>query len=340
MGIIDKLRYMVEQHISMNVCMMGPRGVGKTTILTAVFKETQSAITSTDLILHAKGDTRANLNRYYSELSLAFDVKDKFIDRPNAGLSASSGEHVFDFSFGLKGKDPKVDLHIKDFPGEYVQIKSHVVTNFIAESNAIMIAIDTPYMMEEGGKYCEEKNRIQFITSFFKNSLSINTLVNKLVLFIPLKCERYYHEGRMGEVLAVTERYYAELIQLLSKSGQVCCAITPILTLGGVEFDMFESNCGNSVLPQANYRFWETDPTYRPVFCTQPIYYLLSFVSAQYQNSKRNSNILKKFFQSIFNLFDNDPELYEEVLKLEKYRKSDFPGYKIVCGENMFYYNR
>lgn len=340
MGLLDNFRRQTGQRISMNVCMMGPRGVGKTTILTAVFKETQCAITSTNLLLHAQGTTRATLNDHFHELSFAFDVQNPIVDRPNAGLSASSGEHVFEFAMGLKGKEPKVDLYIKDFPGEYVQTKPQDVTAFISDSNAIMLAIDTPHMMEAGGRYCEEKNKIHTITSFFKNSLSENSLSDKLVLLVPLKCERYQHEGRMGEVLEATERYYAELLRLLIDNKRVCCAITPILTLGGVEFDRFEHSTGNIALPRAYYRFWGNPPVYRSAFCNQPIYYLLSFISEQYQRSKKNAKFFKKIFQAIFSLFDKDPELYEEILKLEKYRKSDFPGYKIVCGESMFYYNR
>lgn len=340
MGLLDNFRKQVGQRICMNVCMMGPRGVGKTTILTSVFKETQGAITSTDLLLHAQGATPAILNDRLHELSFAFDVKNPVIDRPNAGLSASLGEHVFEFALGLKGKEPKVDLYIKDFPGEYVQTKPQEVTDFISESNAIMLAIDTPHMMEAGGRYCEEKNKVSVITSFFKNSLGANSLSDKLVLLIPLKCERYQHEGRMNDVLETVERYYAELLQLLIDNNQVCCAITPIITLGGVEFDRFESSINNNVLPQAYYKFWGNPPAYKSAFCNQPIYYLLSFVSEQYHRSKKNAGFFEKIFQSIFNLFDNDPKLYEEILKLEKYRKSDFPGYKIVCGESMFYYNR
>lgn len=345
MGFLDKLRDQSGQHICMNVCMMGPRGVGKTTILTAIFNETQNAISSTRLMLHAKGDTHAQVSQRYEELLFIFDEKKAITDRPVAGLAATRGEHVFDFAFGLVGKKPRIDLHIKDFPGEYVQTKPKEVTGFIAESNAIMIAIDTPHMMEAGGRYCEARNRVQAITSFFKESLSADALADKLVLLVPLKCERYQHEGRMSEVLAATERYYAELLQLLGEQGNVCCAITPILTLGGVEFDHFEQAGGEVGLSgdlsvQANYRFWAQAPSYRPAYCTQPMYYLLSFVSAQYQKSKKEAPLMKRLMQSLFGLFDKDPELYGEVLKMERFRKNDFPGYKVVCGESMFYYNR
>lgn len=45
----------------MNMCMMGPKAVGKTTVMTAVFNETQTSIYGTSLNLTAKGDTGAEL---------------------------------------------------------------------------------------------------------------------------------------------------------------------------------------------------------------------------------------------------------------------------------------
>ena len=86
----------------MNVCMMGPKAVGKTTVLTAVFNETQNAICDTTLNLTAKGDTNADLIERLHMLNAIFakkkEIKDDYSNNiANAGMQASSSESGFYF---------------------------------------------------------------------------------------------------------------------------------------------------------------------------------------------------------------------------------------------------
>ena len=54
MGLLDSFKKKAIARIPMKVCMMGPRAVGKTTILTAIFNDTQENIgATTNLILKA-----------------------------------------------------------------------------------------------------------------------------------------------------------------------------------------------------------------------------------------------------------------------------------------------
>lgn len=345
MGLIDKLRKQSGSRITMNVCMMGPRAVGKTSVLTAIFSEAQQSIATTKLLLHAIGDTNADIIEKKQMLAHIFAKKIQIEDKPEAGIAANSAVHTFDFAFGLKGKEPKVDLHIKDFPGEYVQGRPQEVISFIEESNAVFIAIDSPHLMEENGKYCEVKNKVREITDFFSKSLDRMTS-EKLVLLVPLKCEKYFYLGQMDCLLARVEEVYADLLKSFMDNDRIVCAVTPILTLGGVEFDRFGRD-GDKVLVNADgcpadviYRFRSTDAKYVPAFCVQPLYYLLSFVAAQYRRSKERKSFFDRIISRMFDMFDNDPELFEEILKIERYRGIDIPGYKVECGKDKFHYNR
>lgn len=345
MKFLDNLRRQSGCRMTMNVCMMGPRAVGKTTVLTAIFSETQNSIATTELLLHAFGDTSADITEKRQMLAHVFAKKIQIEDRPEAGIAASSAVHTFDFSFGLKGKEPKVDLHIKDFPGEYVRDKAEDVVSFIDESSAVFIAIDSPHLMEEGGKYCEAKNRVSDISEFFRKSLA-GLSTEKLVLLIPLKCEKYFYADRMDELLQRLEDSYSDLLALFRANDKVVCAVTPILTLGGVEFDRFRKSgsavdlnsdgCPSDVI----YKFRDGNAAYSPTFCVQPLYYLLSFTAAQYKRNKKRKSFIDRMIAKLFDLFDNDPELFEEILKIERFRGIDLPGYKIECGKDKFHYNR
>lgn len=338
--VIEKFRQRATPRIPMKVCMMGPRSVGKTTILTAVFCDTQENLgVHTELLLQAEGDTSAQLTDKQHYLEAIFVNRTLITDRPVAGLAASSTVNTFDFVFGLKGKEPRIELEIKDFPGEFVLDKPEEVKQFINESSAILVAIDTPHLMEEEGDFCEAKNKPSVITRFFKEQKNIG---EKLILFVPLKCERYYYENRMDEVLSRVEMVYADLIADFKKNEKVACAVTPILTLGDVELDQFKKTEGivgvdvNECPTKVLYRFKGDNPKYNPAYCVQPLYYTLSFLASQYGRAKRNRKIIDKIFASLYSLFDSDERLFDEILKMEKYRKTDLPGYKVECGSNLF----
>ena len=346
MALLDKFK---PERPVMKAAMMGPRAVGKTTILTAVFNETKTSITTTMLKLSERGDTGKLLQDRLYYLKSVFKKQEEIVDNgtPPAGLEATGAEGEFLFSFGIQGKEPSVDLEIKDFPGEYVIDNPERVKTFIEESTAIFIAIDTPHLMEKGGQYNEVKNKTSLITRFFKEVLE-NIQSEKLVLLIPLKCEKYFLEKRMEEVLQRVEEKYGELIQEFRRSMKVCCAVTPILTLGNVEFDDFQYDAnGNVVLGDDNcpdsvrYKYVGEKPVYAPRFCSQPLYSMLSFIAAQYTRQKKRKSFLEGFLDRIWNLFNSDSTLFEEILKMEKNRISDAEslGYKVLCGGELFHYD-
>ncbi len=238
--MFDKIKKLVKgagdatgQHATMKACMMGPRAVGKTTILTAIFHNTSQSIAQTPLKFVPDSDTLSRINLCNNQLIEIFEKKISVEDRPAAGISASDKVHVFHYEFGLKGKHTAIDLDIKDFPGEYVSGDLHTeeVDSFIAESNTVILAIDTPHLMEFNGKYNEEKNKCELITNYFRKNTNADD--EKLILLVPLKCEKYYYEKRMDEVNAAVKKAYSSLLDVIDRCETVACAITPILTIGG-----------------------------------------------------------------------------------------------------------
>ncbi len=329
----------------MKVCMMGPKAVGKTTVLTAVFNETQTSICNTSLNLTAKGDTNAELIDRLHLLDSIFLKKASISDNTiqNAGISATSVESKFEFGFGHAGKDPVVDLVIKDFPGEMVVDQQDEVINFIKESQCIFIAVDTPHLMERNGEFNMVKNKPEKITHLFKNA--INAMKSeKLVIFIPLKCEKYFHEQRMEDVLSRLEEVYAELIKLLKETNKVCCCVCPIQTLGDVEFDDFTyQETGEVALAPdgcpSNVKYkYVNEGKYSPFFCSQPLYTLLLFVVAQYKRQRGQGGIIDQLRNLLWKVFNSDKSLVENILMMNTNRITEDPklGYKTLCGGFLF----
>jgi hypothetical protein len=305
--------------------------------LTAIFDDTKSSkgVGASKLVFSAKNhETRKLISQKRLELLRVFENRKEINDAPQAGIDATSFVSSFAFEFGLMGKSPCIDLNINDYPGEYLLSNPEIVNKFIAESTAILIAIDSPYLMEENGKYNEEKNQVKLVYDFIKTNLE-TVSNNKLVMLMPLKCEKYYYENRMDELNTKVRSIYRDSISLLQPKKNVAMVISPILTMGGVVFDYFENTHEGHI---AHYKFRDNLAKYTPMFCVQPVYYTLLFIAKLYElNKMSNSGFFGSILKSIASFFSSDREMFNEVLKLNQYRLEDINGYSILNGDNLFY---
>ena len=312
--------------------MLGPRAVGKTSVLTSIFSDTKENIAGTNIYFRPTASCSGVLTAKKLQLMNVIQKRENMTDKPNTGaIEASSTVTPFDFEMGLKGREKTVNISIKDFPGEYLSSRPAEVSNFIAESHIVIVAIDTPYLMEENGRYNEEKNEVTKINSFFRNHTE--ALKNKMVLLVPLKSERYFHDKRIDEVSSRVSEVYSDLIAFC-KDNNIACVITPIQTLGGVEFDKFVDNtdatfCNLTKL--SSYRFYTDTPQYQPMFCVQPLYYLLTYVANYYDWSKsQRKGVVERMTDSLTSFLKDDDTFLHEIKKLSLKAETHKMGYRIV----------
>lgn len=332
--IPDILRPKPSETPVLNICMMGPRSVGKTTVLTSIFFETQDSVCGSRLYMKALDANTEKLINYHMMLVDA-------VDKGNAAnLPASNTESNFKFGLGLKGQQPTIHLNVQDFPGEYLISKRNEVNDYMAKATVVLIAIDTPYMMEENGHYNVQKNKVDIVTKYLKDNPA--NIKDKLVLFVPLKCELYAHTGRIDEVTKKVKSTYSELITYFKKNN-IASFVTPIHTLGGMEFDrMIDNTSGiGDVEKIATYRSYTTKPKYAPLFCPQPLYYLLTYVANyyQWQQSQKSGDILSGIMDSIYSFFMRDEEFFNEVQKICTYIIYNKNGFSAVTGNSILHIN-
>lgn len=335
MGLLDFFKPKNTETPVLNICMMGPRSVGKTTILTSIFFETQDRICGSKLNMQALDSNTEKLTTYHTMLVNA-------VEKGNANeLPASNTESNFNFGLGLKGRRATLHLNVQDFPGEYLIAKESAVNQYVSQATIVLIAIDTPYLMEEDGIYNTQKNKVDIVTKYFKHNP--DTIKDKLVLFVPLKCELYAHENRIEEVTEKVKESYSELIEFF-KQNNIASAVTPIQTLGGIEFDKMEDNtkCIGDIEKIATYRSYVEKPKYAPLFCPQPLYYLLTYASNYYEwqkAQKKKTGIFNSIMESVYSYFLRDAEFYEEVQKICKYIVFNRFGYAVLTGNSILRLN-
>lgn len=326
----------------MKVTMLGARGVGKTSVLTSMYNNMNTAVNDTRL--HIVGDTGTNekLAKKTTELKNMFFSNNDICDAVQSGIAGDSKTSKFFFDFGLNVENINMAMEIQDYPGEYVKNQPDVVKKYISESQAVIIAIDTPHLMECDGRYNEGKNFPSLITSFFKETLE-DSEDEKLIMLVPLKCEKYYHEHRIEEVTQEVRKTYRDLIRYLKSKDRYACVIAPIQTLGQIVFDGFQETDGqvdeiiidgNPVPEKVNYRYLRPGAVYSPVHCEQPLYYLLSFIGKQYLRMKsrqENTGFLNKLLRK-FDMMPNVQELLTEI-QLFSYKMADASdGFVTVFG--------
>lgn len=346
MGILDSFKKYASKkgrtHMSLQMTMLGARGVGKTSVVTAIFDDsmTCNGFGRTRIAMTAVPQTGSTLSH---QRDLLMDVFDNRTDI--AAIPASSGESKFYFKVGLLESTPCIDLTITDYPGEWLNDQPQTVSQKIKDSQVIIIAIDTPYLMENNGIYNEAKNKVALTTKFISDNL--NTFKNKLVMLVPLKCEAYFgftpngrRNDRTAEMTSKVLYAYSDMISMLKDNGDTAVMIAPILTVGGVVFKEFITVDGIQV---AKYKFYDGETEdgskaiYKPRFCAQPIFHMLSFVAQQYVRYRKSVGFFGSFFQEISDFFSDNNEFLIEMEKINEKRLKDGNGYKIVCGQDLFF---
>lgn len=313
--------------------MLGSIGVGKTSLLTAIYEQFASNIGKTDLQLTPDDESSAILQERLIELK---SLLDDFEAR--GGVRGTAGEPTdirsFIFGLGRKGKPPSLQLNFRDYPGVYhlataTPEKRQFVKDLLADCVAVLITIDAPALMEVRGKWNELINRPQQITDLFRTAYQ-NLDSPRLVIFAPMKCEKYMqNESSSLELVQRIKEEYQGLFDLFSSETllpKIVAVITPVQTVGNVIFSRIEMKEGQ---PYFRFRKVGHDARYSPKDSEQPLRYLLKFLLKLHLANNRNWG----FFNFLRDIFGMDTLLVQAIQELSKGCKST-GGFTILQGDS------
>jgi hypothetical protein len=317
----------------LKVTMLGSTGVGKTSLLTAMYEQFASNIGRTDLQLTPDDESSAILQERLIELKTLLDDFEA-----RGGVQATEGEPTdirsFIFGLGRKGKPPSLQLNFRDYPGGYHLAKAtpekrQFVKDLLADCVAVLIAIDAPALMEARGKWNELINRPQQITDLFRTAYQ-NIDSPRLVIFAPVRCEKYMlTEKSSQELVQRIKEEYRGLFDLFSSGTllpNVVAVITPVQTVGSVVFSRIEMK---DEAPHFRFRKIGHDALYSPKDSEQPLRYLLRFLLKLHLANNRTWG----FFNFLRDVFSIDTPFVNAIRDLSIGCKSN-AGFAILQGDS------
>ncbi len=299
-----------------NVLMCGPRRVGKTCIMSAMKSNLQNLIPTGEIAMvmddasellafeqrqrNIFTDTRWESPFYHAETS----------DHLGKDGASTASATLRDFTSLLSVRSGQRNLktariRFTDPRGEdFTDPRKHdEMIERIRNSHIILMVVDAPHLMEDDDKgiprgYHEIYNLAGHITDMIKAAWQKNN-IPRMVLFVPVKCEKYIRENRMEELLENLRLGYVDLLQYITANQRSMCtvAVAPCQTMGGLEFRKFAPHVEGQPPHNGSKMLWDSlysfirDPltnarNYAPKDCEQPLMYVLQFVFRM--NMRRN----------------------------------------------------
>ena len=230
----------------LKVLMMGGQRTGKTSMLAGLI-ETMTHGTVKDIV-EVKDVTEsrpASLKLIKSIESLKWNLLTSYGKTFLIDDSKSGEFEDFMLQFSVPGTESKMNILFSDVSGEYYDMgRQHdaEVREKVREYDVFLIAIDTPNLMEavnSSNKLCNEAinnsyNHVNDIHTFLTELDDKEGSDAKLVIFVPLKCEKWAKEGNIGNVVQRVKTVYAPTLQALSKYNNVEVDILPVQTVGNI----------------------------------------------------------------------------------------------------------
>lgn len=231
-----------------NVIMLGGKRVGKSTILAGIMETLglhgtlSSHFICDDTTDYAAYSNFSIKNKYKALCQLLKSQKpgNMFMTR---GLGDSKIQK-YNIALRLSDKPGKLMVDFYDVPGEFtnpsnIEFASEMLP-LISACDVFIVAIDTPYLMECQSSVNNAHNRISDLEVALQNILVKDGTDIKMVMLVPLKCEKWMHSDKIGDVVTKVKERYSVLLKTLSAYPSMIVSILPIATIGGIQFKGME----------------------------------------------------------------------------------------------------
>lgn len=236
----------------LKVLMMGGQRVGKSSALAAIMDAFIKAPINT--LLQAKDATELARNENEKQESISHklhDIKSSLLTNNGKTILVDSGKTStiwnYKLELSLPDSNKKMEILFTDVNGEFYEggnIRQEEICKLVEEYDVFIIASDTTYLMESinyENEYVddiinEKYNYVDDIHSFLTSINSNNNSSAKLVIFSPIKCEKWARENALDKVVERTKEVYATAIAGLEAHSNIIIEFIPIQTIGSMVF--------------------------------------------------------------------------------------------------------
>ncbi len=236
--------------MELKVLMMGGQRVGKSSALAAIMDSFINGAVHD--IITAVDDTSLEKIDGVRQTSIKAKLQEiKSLLRENSGrtILVDSGKTNIKWDYKLSLKIPEtrktMDITFTDVNGEFFEgCNQHMdaTMNMMKEYNVFIVAVDTPFMMEARNNGLVDS----VVNEAYNCTDSIHTFLTqindnggkdaKLVIFAPVKCEKWAKENRLDEVSECLMEDYEITLKALNAYKKIQVEVMPIQTAGSIVF--------------------------------------------------------------------------------------------------------
>lgn len=235
----------------LKVLMMGGKRVGKSSALAAIMNSFVSGAVSNILtakdktsLVKKEGIKQTSINTKLEEVkSMLQEYQDRII-LVDSGKTNIKWDYTLELS--IPGSNDSMTITFTDVNGEFFEggnIHQAGTIELVKNYDVFIVAVDTPSMMESrkndlvNSIINNKCNCIDSIHTFLTQVNDQNGLDAKLVIFTPIKCEKWAKENKLDMVSANLKDDYKTTLVALGKYKNVQVEIIPIQTVGSIVFE-------------------------------------------------------------------------------------------------------
>ncbi|MBW4593230.1 MAG: hypothetical protein KME46_09965 [Brasilonema angustatum HA4187-MV1] len=284
----------------LNIIMLAPRGVGKTSLLAAMHEEFHKTFENAGLTTWASDTKTLDAIEDCKRLLRNMDYRLQKLVEPTPPQLDPWEDQGFMFEVGSGGKK-FIKIRFTDPSGEYFKPtatpdQKEYVKQQLNQCDAVIIPIDSTALMEkktgrtkttEIGLWHEPKNDPDRITKLLKDAYASITKP-RLVVLAPLKCESYMKTDKdANDLLDHIKIGYRQLLDFFKEDEiyhKLAVVVTPVQTIGHIAFSHAETTDGYT---RFFYNKAPLDAPYDPKDGDQPLRYILRFLLNVYNESSQ-----------------------------------------------------
>ena len=236
-------------NVEIKILMLGARRAGKTSLLAAIADTFKEESLKQHLVIEevaTNNGSRCTLSdkiNSFKEFMKDFEGKIVLNDE-----DATNTFHDYVIKVCLPGMSGEMRMTFTDANGEFYyqgDRNFEKIKNRILEYDVIIVAVDSVYLMES----VNEENDLcgKILSDAFNQVDSVHTLLStlhdnngknaRLVIFTPVKCEKWAKSGDIDRVTQRVEEAYSTTIKALKAFSNIEVIVLPVQTLGNVVFD-------------------------------------------------------------------------------------------------------